>query len=191
MFKRLLVAAVALAGLQAGAASLVKFDIASMNKLTTKVMAETRGLPWKIGERADYGLDLAGLLTGKMDMLVREETSEGIWLEQNIDLTIQKQKVETLFDKETGEVKRMLVDGQEQKLERGEPPEILESRPENVTVPAGTFECGYIKMKDKKDGTVSELWINPEVIPIMGLIKLVSESQIGPVTIELASFVKK
>lgn len=191
MFKKLFVAVVAIASFQAGA--VVKFDLSGLHKLNAKILAEASEsvLPFKVGDKADYSLNLAGFLQGTMNMLVREETAEGVWLEQNIDLQIQKQKVETLFDKSTGQVKKVLVDGQEQKLEPGEAPEIIESRPDTVTVPAGTFECAYVKLRDKTQNTETELWVNPEVIAIMGMAKMVAQTEIGPLTLELASFLKQ
>lgn len=188
MFKKLLIGLAALSAVQAGAVEL-KIKIFDVQAFNQELMQEARpsALPFKVGETADYKLSLGGFLEGTMNMLVREETADGIWLEQNIDLMIQKQKVETLFDKETGQVKKVLVDGQEQKLEQGEAPEIVESKPDTITVPKGTFECSYVKLKDK-EGTETELWVNPELVPIMGLIKMASQSQIGPVTIELTDF---
>lgn len=151
----------------------------------------TAGLPWKVGETADYDLNLGGFLPGSMQILVRELTSEGFWIEQNIDIMIQKSKVEMLIDKDTGQVKKVIVDGKEQKMEEGNDSEIVESKPDTVTVPAGTFECAYLKIRNKKDNSEAEMWINPELVPILGLIKQVAASQMGPVTISLKSFVKK
>ncbi len=192
MLKKFLVAIAAIAGLQAAALS-INIQLLDVQALNTQILDEVRpqGLPWKVGDTAEYSLNLGGFINGSMVMLVREETSEGIWLQQDIDLQFQKQKVETLFDKETGQVKKVLVDGQEQKIEGGEAPEIVESKPDTITVPAGTFECSYIKLKDKKQGSTTDLWLNPELVPIVGLIKQVAQSQLGPVNLELKGFGKK
>lgn len=192
MLKKFLVAIAAIAGFQAAALS-INIQLLDVQALNTQILDEvrTQGLPWKVGDTAEYSLNLGGFIDGSMVMLVREETAEGVWLQQDIDLQFQKQKVETLFDKETGQVKRVLVDGQEQKIEGGEAPEIVESKPDTITVPAGTFECSFIKLKDKKQGTTTDLWLNPELVPIVGLIKQVAQSQLGPVTLELKGFGKK
>lgn len=196
MFKKV---ALALSAVFASAS--FAYDLSAFHKavdaktLATRVFGEvsTQGLGWKIGEKADYSLDLGGFLKGTMNMFVREETSEGIWLQQDIDIQVQQSKVETLFDKETGQVKKVLVDGQEQKLEQGKPgdQEIVESRPDTVQVPAGNFECSYVKIHNKSDNSDAELWLNPEIVPIVGLIKQISQSQFGPVTLELTAFDKK
>ncbi|MGE0762910.1 MAG: hypothetical protein AB7N80_06500 [Bdellovibrionales bacterium] len=195
MLKKLVLAVSAMMAFQAGAASLNinPFDAKS---LATKVMDDVRAskIPLTVGDTASYSIDLAGLLKGTLEMLVREETAEGIWLEQNIDLTIQKQKVETLFDAETGAVKKMLVDGQEQKLEEGGKSEIVESKPDTITVPKGTFECTYLKIRNtdaQGQSSEAELWLNPELVSIVGLIKQVAQSQLGPVTVELTDFKKQ
>jgi len=192
MLKKLIFALAAVAGFQAAALN-INIQLLDVQSLNTQILDEVRpaGLPWKVGDAAEYTLNLGGFINGSMDMLVREETSEGVWLEQNIDLQFQKQKVETLFDKETGQVKKVLVDGQEQKIDAGEAPEIVESKPDTITVPAGTFECSFIKLKDKKQGSTTDLWLNPELVPIVGLIKQVAQSQLGPVTLELKGFGKK
>ena len=195
MLKKLVLAVSAFMAFQAGATKL-NINLFDVKSMTTKLMDDVRTsrIPLTVGDTANYSIDLAGLLQGTMEMLVREETSEGIWLEQNIDLMIQKQKVETLLDSETGAVKKMLVDGKEQKMEEGGKSEIVESKPDTVTVPKGTFECTYVKIKNTDaDGQSSEaeLWLNPEIVSIVGLIKQVAQSQLGPVTIELTDFKKQ
>lgn len=165
----------------------------SYSSLNVKLSSESPSrIPFNPGDRANYVINFAGFLNGTMDMYVGQETADGIWLVQDIDLMIQKQKVETLFDKNTGQVKKVLVDGKEQSLETGgEPPEIVESKPDTVEVPAGKFECSYLKLHDKKQNSDLEFWVNAEIIPMLGLIKQVAQSQFGPVVIELKSFEKR
>ena len=57
-------------------------------------------------------------IPGTMKMYVREintETAEA-WLVQEVNMMIQKQKVEALIDTNTGATKKLLVDGQEQQI---------------------------------------------------------------------------
>jgi hypothetical protein len=173
----------------------VNVSLFDLKSIAAHVMDEVRTsrLPWTVGEKADYKLDVAGMIQGTLNVLIREETAEGIWVDQLIDVQIQKQKVETLFDKETGQVKRMLIDGKEQKIEPTETPDIVESKPDTVKVPKfpDGVECGYIKLRNKKDNTETEVWINPEIVPIAGMIKTIAQSQMGPVTVELTDFLKK
>jgi hypothetical protein len=57
-----------------------------------------------------------------------------------------------------------------------------------MDVPAGSFKCIYAKIRNKKSGEVQEAWINPQEIPMMGIIKAAGESQFGPVSQELTSY---
>ena len=89
------------------------------------------------------------------------------------------------------EVKKVLVDGREQSLPESDP-EIIEQKEANVTVPAGTYQSIYLKIKDNaQNGAISEMWVNPRDIPISGMLKSIQDSQLGKVTIELVSFIKK
>lgn len=191
MVKKFILSAAVLFGFQAGAVDLTSTWVSFVKQAEVQTEIGTQQLPWVVGETADYKLNIGGFLNGTMKMLVRELTPEGFWIEQNIDLMIQKQKVEILFDASTGQVKEILVDGQKQQMPEAGEQEILESRPDTVTVPAGTFECAYLKIKDKKENSETELWVNPDEIPILGLIKNVGQSQIGPVTMELTAFNKR
>jgi hypothetical protein len=192
MLKKIVLGLSALLAFQAAAVS-INIELIDVKSLNQQIFddAKVTRIPFNVGDKADYSLNLGGFLNGTMNMLVREETPEGIWLEQNIDIVIQKSKVETLFDADTGQVKKVLVDGKEQKMEDQEPPEIVESKPDTVTVPAGTFECSYVKLHDKKQNSDTDVWINPELVPIVGLIKQVAQSQMGPVTLELTGFERK
>lgn len=195
MLKKLVLVAAAFVAVQASALEIKFNNLLDVKALSTKILGEVNPskIPLTVGDSADYAIDLGGFIKGTMNMLVREETSEGIWLVQDIDLQIQKQKVETLLDAETGAVKKMLVDGKEQQLEDGGKSEIVESKPDTITVPKGEFECTYVKIKSTaKSGEESEaeLWLNPELVPVMGLIKQAAQSQFGTVTLELTDFKK-
>jgi len=147
----------------------------------------TMGLTWKVGDTNNYKLNM-GFIKGTMVMSVREITADGLWMVQDIDLMIQKQKVEVLLDINTGEVKKMLVNGQEQQVPASDY-ELIEQKEATVTVPAGTFKAIYIKIKDNaNNGSITEQWVNPRDIPLSGMIKSLADSQLGKVTIELNSF---
>ena len=154
-----------------------------------KMAAEaTRALNWKVGDFANYNLS-AGFIKGTMKMAVRERSVEGIWVQQDLDLGFAgKQKVETLFDAETGEVKKVLVNGKEEQTPLQDA-EVVEVTQSNVTVPAGKFDCLYVITKDS-EGKLSKSWVNPNIIPMVGLIKVQSPSQYGEVNVELTSFKK-
>jgi hypothetical protein len=155
------------------------------------IMAEahTMGLDWKVGDENSYNIDM-GFIKGTMVMSVRSIGAEGIWMIQDMDLGFAgKQKVETLLDQNTGEVKKMIVNGKEQ-----EPPkqdvEVIEVTEDHITVPAGAFDCIHARLKDKTNNNEINMWINPQAVPLSGMLKTIQPSQFGNVTVLLKSFKK-
>ena len=150
----------------------------------------TQGLDWKVGQENNYKLNMGGFLNGTMKMYVREIVADGIWMVQDIDLSIQKQKVEILLDPANGQVKKMIVNGKEQAPPKNDM-EIIDQKEDKITVPAGTFEVIYLKLKDNaNNGAISEVWVNPRDIPLSGMAQTKADSQLGKVTIQLTSFKK-
>jgi hypothetical protein len=97
-----------------------------------------------------------------------------------------------LIDPNTGEIKKYIVNGKEQAPpERGDI-EIIEQKEDTVQVPAGRFTCVYIKANIQAQGqtAVAEQWINPREVAVMGLVKMVTQTQLGPMTAVLTSFKK-
>ncbi len=156
-------------------------------QLALSVQASTRaGLNWKVGDRASYNLDMGGFIKGKSENSVREETATGFWMVQDVDLMIQKQKIEALVNKTNGQIEKLLVNGQEQSLPKKDT-EIVEMKESSITVAAGSFECIYAKIRDKSDGKITEAWVNPKVVPMAGMLKAVADSQFGKVVQEVTS----
>ncbi|MCB0421766.1 MAG: hypothetical protein KDD61_12270 [Bdellovibrionales bacterium] len=146
------------------------------------------GLDWKIGEAIDYSLDM-GFIQGKMRMEVKTENNEGFWVHQDVDLGFMgQQKIEILFSKVDGRVLKIIANGQEQQLPDPNNMEIVEMKESNVTVPAGTFDCIYARIRDKQQNQESEAWINPSIVPISGMIKTIAPSQFGKITIVMTGF---
>jgi hypothetical protein len=146
-----------------------------------------KGLSWTVGDTTNYNLD-AGFIKGTAVITVREETEEGFWLNQDLELGMAgQQKVEILLDKNTGEVKRIIVNGKEQEKPEVDM-EVISMDEDKITVPAGTFECIHVVIRDKTKNEDSDAWVNPQLIPINGLLKNVSPGQMGKVTLELTSF---
>jgi hypothetical protein len=130
-----------------------------------------------------------GFIQGKMQSFVREEVEAGIWMQQDMDLGFMgKQKVEVLFDKNTGQVLEIIANGQKQDLPDSSNMELEDMKEANITVSAGTFDCVYMKVRDKNKNESSEAWINPQLVPMSGLIKQISPSPFGQVKMELTSF---
>jgi hypothetical protein len=190
MFKSLIIAATLVVSTVATASQTAgQFLFSGQVALIQDVAAQ--GLAWKVGDENNYKLNMGGFLNGSMKMFVREINVEAAeaWLQQDVDLMFQKQKIEALIDTNTGKTKKILVDGKEQATP--EPNfEIVEQKEAQVTVPAGTFKTMYIKIKDLNNNQITEQWINPREIPINGMAKSLADSQLGKVTIELTSFKK-
>lgn len=151
--------------------------------------AETLGLPWKVGETADYKINM-GFISGTAHMQVRELIAEGFWVQQDIAIMGQQQKVEILFDKNTGKILQLIVNGEKQTPPDAGDQEVVETKEAQITVPAGTFKTIYVKILNKKDNKTSEAWVNMAEIPIAGLVKQVSPGPMGNVTLELTAFNK-
>ena len=123
-------------------------------------------------------------------MYVREVVADGIWMVQDIDLQIQKQKVEVLLDPSNGQIKKMIVNGKEQTPPKADF-ELIDQKEDKVTVPAGTFEVIYLKIKDNANkGQISEQWVNPRDIPLSGMAQTKADTQMGKMTMQLTSFKK-
>lgn len=153
---------------------------------STVVQAMTAGLDWRVGDKASYKLSNI-LLNGTIDAFVREDTGTAYWMQQDMKVMGQAQKVEVLLNKSTGQIEKLLVNGKEEQVPASNV-EIVEMKEANVTVPAGTFDCIYAKIKNKDDGKISQAWINGKVAPMTGQLKAVAESQFGEIIQEATSF---
>ncbi len=152
--------------------------------------ARVQALDWKVGEAADYQIRM-GFIPGTMNMLVREEVFEGFWLEQNVDMSfLGKNLVEILVDKRDGRILQMLVNGEKQDVPEPGNQEIEDMKEDRITVPAGTYDCIYLRIRDLDKNETSEMWINPSEVPIAGLVKQVAPGPIGNVTVELTKYRK-
>ncbi|MGZ3690239.1 MAG: hypothetical protein ACXVAX_01975 [Pseudobdellovibrio sp.] len=190
MIKSLLIASAMLLSVAAQAHSMVAEAIVRAELPTIQASVGTLGLDWKVGQENDYKLNMGGFLNGTMVMSVKSVGADGIWLTQDVDLMIQKQKVEILLDPSNGQIKKMLVNGQEQTPPKQDL-EIIDQKEDHITVPAGAFDVIYLKVKDNaSNGAISEMWVNPRDIPLSGMVKTIQDSQMGKVTIELSSFKK-
>lgn len=188
--KNLIAMALLLVGVQSHAA----YEDVALNvvkSVAPKAVSPLAVLNWKVNDNADYSLK-GGMLNGTLHMFVREETNKGYWVQQDVDLGFMgKQKVEAHYDKSNGQVLELLINGEKQQLPSQDDMEVVESRRESVTVPKGTFDAIYLKLRDKKKNQDSQLWVNPSQIPIAGMLKTVSATQMGDMTLELTNFLKQ
>jgi hypothetical protein len=185
-----LVAALALSfGVSAFAAPSVTEVIVQAQMPAIMDQAHTQGLDWKVGDTANYNIDM-GFIKGTMNEGVKSVGADGIWMTQAMDLGFAgKQNVETLIDPNTGAIKKMLVNGKEQEVPK-QNVEVVEVKEDHITVPAGAFDCVHARLKDKDKGDEINAWINPQLIPLSGMLKQVAPSQFGEVTVELTAYHK-
>lgn len=141
---------------------------------------------WKVGDTASYKIDLGGFLKGSSVKTVTQDEGTALWVVQNMDLMIQKQKVEILISKADGKVLKTIVNGKEQTMPE-DPIEIISQDYESVTVPAGTFEAIHIVAKSKQIEKI-EIWANPRDTVMDGAIKQKIKTQGMDVVMELTSF---
>ena len=187
---KLVLASLLMAGMS-WAASPVEFA-AQMGAAVVRATVGTQAvIEWKKGDSNAYNLDMGGFIQGSMTQTVRDITSEGIWVDQNMDLGFAgKQAAQELIDPNTGEIKKMIVNGKEQEVPKQGEQEVVKVEEASINVPAGTFDCIHAQIKDKKSGDITEAWINPEKVSIGGMLKVIQPSQFGKVTIVLKSFTK-
>jgi hypothetical protein len=191
MLKTAILGFVATLGLQAHAATPYQMEVTALIQSVAQPIHTLDLIDWTVGDNADYTLK-GGIINGTMHTNVREATAEGFWIQQDMDMGfLGKEKVEILYDKNTGAVLQLIVNDQKQTPPSSSDMKVIESRRDKVTVPKGTFDCIYAKVQDTKQNQTSEIWLNPELIPIGGMIKTLAPSQLGTITVELTNFRKQ
>lgn len=154
-----------------------------------KSFSGLRAIDWKAGDTASYNVDM-GFIKGTMVSRVDSNDGNEIWLSQDMDLGFAgKQQTQTLLDANSGEVKKLIVNGQEQEIPQQEF-ELIEIVDATITVPAGTFKCMHVRFTDKSSNEEVNIWQSQEV-SMSGMVKQIVPSQFGKVTIELTSFNKQ
>lgn len=152
--------------------------------------APVRGpLDWKTGDRAVYEIS-SGFAKGKAEQFVREESATALWTQTDVNMGfLGRQKIEIEYDRATGQIKTLWVNGRQQTPPDPTDMETIESRQERIRVPAGEFDSTFARMRSRKDGKVQEGWSNASAVPMGGMIKAKGEAPIvGAVTQELQSF---
>lgn len=147
-------------------------------------------LDFKVGDSANYNLK-AGFISGTMAMTVKAVEGSLVTLGQDMDLGFMgKQSCTVVVDISNGETKSMVCNGQNQNPPAAGDMEVVEMKEDTVKVPAGTFTCIYLKVLQKSSNTTVQQWANPKLVPVTGMIKTISPSQLGEVNVELTSFKK-
>lgn len=144
---------------------------------------------WKVGDSESYNLTVGSFINGTMTETVTKDPGDHtIWMEQVMDMSVQKETVDTQLDKATGKVLQMLVNGQAQQVP-DEQVTIISQDYTDVTVPKGTFKAMHVVAKSAQSDHI-EIWANPAATCMEGTLKMISSTQLGDMTIELTDFHK-
>lgn len=146
---------------------------------------------WQVGDyqKIDVQFILGG---GEGNKLVTkdEPSQNAVWYTNEMSILGQNQKTEALISREDGHTIKIIVNGKEEDPKAGGDIEIVEQSETTIEVPAGKFDCFYIKANVTANGqkTPVELWVNPVNVNIDGMLKVVMQSQLGPITMVLKEF---
>lgn len=149
----------------------------------------TQLIYWEVGQKMNHKISVMGM-EGSMATEVKKETEVGFWLNQDVSIAGQEQKVQLLISKEDGTIVEMIVNGQKQTPPETPEVEILEQKSASISVPAGTFDCVFAKIKDVSTENVTDIWLNQKLIPINGMLKMITTQQGMEIVAELVSFKK-
>jgi hypothetical protein len=142
---------------------------------------------WKVGDRMEYQVAVGFFgKIGSMFKTVSKDEGDALWVHQEIDLKVQKQVVDMLISKADGKILKLIQNGQETQIPNDKLDVISQDYGE-VTVPAGKFDCIHIIAKTQQVSKI-ELWANPSATVMDGAIKQIMATQLGDITMELASF---
>tara|TARA_B100001248_G_scaffold262724_1_gene261623 strand:- start:14163 stop:14717 length:555 start_codon:yes stop_codon:yes gene_type:complete len=145
---------------------------------------------WTVGDYANYKMSIGSFLNGTMSMEVMRFDGTELEINQKLDLQIMQQDCTMVIDITTGETKSLVCNGQAQDTSGGNI-EVIETRSEEVTVPAGTFNTTYIKAKETRQNSIMEQWADPYSVAVVGLVKMLTQSQMGEVKAVLTDFNKQ
>lgn len=138
-----------------------------------------------IGDTCTYQMK-SGIITGKMVETVKAINGTKLTVSEQIQYLLFNEQCVAVTDRTSGKILSMTCNGQNQAVP--DPMTQVNSQVnEQVTVPAGTFTALHTSGTDSK-GDDLQNWVNETAVPITGLIKAETPSQVGPVTMELSSF---
>jgi hypothetical protein len=158
-------------------------------------LAANNLINWQVGEYHNNTIKLSLPFPGTGHKVVAkdEPARNAFWFNNEVSILGQKQKTEALMDRSNGKVLELIVNGKKEEVGGDDQLEILEQFETSVEVPAGKFDCMYIKAKVTSKGQTQELeaWINPIDVNLDGMLKVKVQSQMGPVEMLLKDFGKK
>jgi hypothetical protein len=144
---------------------------------------------WKVGDKADYNVGIASM--GNMGTMTKSVTSGDdttLWIEEDMSLMGQTEKVQIQMNRADGKVLKTIVNGQEQNTP-DDPITVVSQDYTSITVPAGTFKVLHVLAKSASVSKI-EVWANPQAIVMDGAAKQVMATQMGDVSMELTDQTK-
>ncbi len=161
---------------------------ALMSSLLSNIVTQN-AIDWKVGDKQTYNVAASqfGKL-GTMTKTVTKDEGTALWVRQNINLSIQKEVLDVLYNKADSKVLKMLRNGKEQQLP-DDTIEIISQDYTDITVPAGTFKSIHIVAKSKQVSHL-EVWANPRDTVMEGTLKQAVSTQGIDIVMELTSFTK-
>jgi hypothetical protein len=151
------------------------------------LLANRAAIDWKVGETQDFKVTLS-VLQGSAHKEVKSEENDAIWIQTDINLLIQQVQSRMLIRRADAKILKFQVNGKDESLPSD--PEIVDQANKTVTVPAGTFDCLWVKAKVMQNGqeNVSELWVSPGKVSMEGTVKMKTEAMGMEVVMELTKF---
>ena len=119
-------------------------------------------------------------------MSVTAVTTTTVTIADAINIAGQSENAVEVIDLQTGKVISVTVNGQAQTVP-DQTVKVISQVEESVTVPAGTFDSIHLVVQDAQSNQ-SDIWANPNLIPVGGTIKMTGKQQSYTVLLELASF---
>ncbi len=145
---------------------------------------------WKVGDTLHFNMRVKPIpMTIDNTLTITQMEKSEVTIDEVITLTKTiKETIETVINKDTGEILHTRINGKEMKTPKtGGAPKIINEEEAHIKVAAGEFDCVHMVTGDDQ-GNTSETWLNPSVIPITGMLKMVTVQQLLTIEMELRSF---
>ncbi len=144
---------------------------------------------WKEGDSSDFVLSSPSFgKLGKMHKFVAKDEGPTLWVTQDIDLSQQKEKIETQIRKSDGAVLQILRNGKPQEVPKDKPV-VKEQEYVEIKVIAGKFKSMHITA-DTKDVKNLQIWANPKDTVMEGTLRQIVPTSTMTLHLELEKFKK-
>jgi hypothetical protein len=171
-------------------------EILNLQAVFNLPVISRQAINWKVGDEMRYDMTIEGFpipLPMTSVKTVTGEEGNGVWVTQLVDMVIQKQKSEVLYDRATAKVLKYKENGQEKPLPESGDVEIVSQDTQEIDVKAGHFDSLHVILNTSQAKGI-EVWINPLETAIDGTLKMIipteQQGKKSTITMELKSFKK-